>query len=75
MHLLPFLPSTVSRMILTSHLGDIVVMHYLYKSTVDQFRDMIKLAKSKGRHFVRMDQCIGDPDAPDSWGYKAKDEN
>lgn len=39
--------------------GSIVVMHYLYKSTVDQFQDMIKLAKSKGRKFVRMDECIG----------------
>lgn len=40
--------------------GSIVVMHYLYKSTVDQFQDMIKLAKAKGRKFVRMDECIGD---------------
>ena len=39
--------------------GTIVVMHYLYKSTVDQFRDMIHLAKSQGRKFVRMDECIG----------------
>lgn len=39
--------------------GTIVVMHYLYKSTVDQFQDMIKIAKSQGRKFVRMDECIG----------------
>ena len=39
--------------------GSIVVMHYLYKSTVDQFQDMIRLAKAKGREFVRMDECIG----------------
>ena len=50
--------------------GDIVVMHYLYKSTVDQFREMIRYAKANGRKFVRMDQCIGDPKAPESWGWK-----
>ena len=50
--------------------GDIVVLHYLYQSTVDQFRDMIRLAKSKGRQFVRMDQCVGDAEAPESWGWK-----
>lgn len=50
--------------------GSIVVMHYLYGSTVNQFRDMIQLAKSKGRQFVRADQCVGDPDAPESWGWK-----
>jgi peptidoglycan/xylan/chitin deacetylase (PgdA/CDA1 family) len=49
--------------------GDIVVMHFLYKSTVDQFRDMIKYAKAAGRQFVRVDQCIGDPAAPRNWGY------
>ena len=50
--------------------GDMVVMHYLYESTVDQFRDMIKLARAQGRQFVRMDQCIGDPNAPEIWGWK-----
>lgn len=49
--------------------GSIVVLHYLYRSTVDQFRDMIKLAKSQGRQFVRVDQCVGDPQAPHTWGY------
>lgn len=50
--------------------GDIVVAHYLYKSTVDQLRDMIKLAKAQGRQFVRADQCVGDPEAPEIWGWK-----
>ena len=50
--------------------GDIVVMHNLYNSTVDQFRDMIRYAKKKGKKFVRMDQCVGDKDAPESWGWK-----
>lgn len=49
--------------------GDIVVMHYLHKSTVDQLRDMIRLAKQQGRRFVRMDQCVNDPEAPLSWGW------
>ena len=50
--------------------GDIVVMHYLYESTVDQFRQMIQYAKFKGKQFVRADQCVGDPKAPESWGWK-----
>ena len=50
--------------------GDIVVMHYLYESTVDQLRQMIRYAKSKGKQFVRMDQCLGDPQAPELWGWE-----
>lgn len=42
----------------------------LYESTVDQFKGMIKVAKTAGRKFVRMDQYVGDPSAPRTWGYK-----
>ena len=52
--------------------GSIVVMHYLYQSTVSQLPDMIKLAKKKGKQFVRADQCVGDPEAPETWGYQKK---
>jgi peptidoglycan/xylan/chitin deacetylase (PgdA/CDA1 family) len=45
--------------------GNLVVAHYLYQSTVDQFDEMITYAKSKGRRFVRLDQCIsGFADTP-----------
>ncbi|KAI5288078.1 hypothetical protein KEM52_001315, partial [Ascosphaera acerosa] len=44
--------------------GNIVVMHYLHKSTVQYLRDGIRLIKSKGLDIMRVDQCLGDADAP-----------
>ena len=44
--------------------GNIVVMHYLYASTVSYLKDFIATAKAAGKKIVRVDQCIGDPRAP-----------
>lgn len=44
--------------------GDIVVMHYLYPSTVHLFRDFIRAAKASGKQIMRIDQCMMDPRAP-----------
>ena len=49
--------------------GDLVVMHYLYPSTLKYFPQMIKEAKAAGKHFLRVDQCMRDPEAPETWGY------
>jgi peptidoglycan/xylan/chitin deacetylase (PgdA/CDA1 family) len=50
--------------------GDLVVMHYLSPSTVSYFRDAIRIARATGKHIMRVDQCMGDPDAPPLPGQK-----
>lgn len=51
--------------------GDIVVMHYLSRSTVQYFRDVIRIARGTGKRIMRVDQCMLDPEAPplddESW--------
>ncbi|KAK0645489.1 hypothetical protein B0T16DRAFT_329594 [Cercophora newfieldiana] len=44
--------------------GNLVVMHYLYQSTVDYLPEFIKLAKATGKRLMRVDQCMEDPNAP-----------
>lgn len=44
--------------------GSLVVMHYLYPSTVDVLREMIQYARAKGKKIMRVDQCLGDKNAP-----------
>ncbi|TDZ34652.1 Chitin deacetylase [Colletotrichum trifolii] len=44
--------------------GSLVVMHYLYPSTVSYLRQFIQKAKATGKQLMRVDQCMMDPDAP-----------
>ncbi|KAF8472085.1 hypothetical protein BDZ91DRAFT_717168 [Kalaharituber pfeilii] len=44
--------------------GNLVVMHYLYPSTVGYLREFIKIAKATGKQLMRVDQCMEDPSAP-----------
>lgn len=44
--------------------GNLVVMHYLYPSTVGYLREFIQLAKATGKQLMRVDQCMMDPNAP-----------
>ncbi|BFZ59002.1 hypothetical protein YB2330_000001 [Saitoella coloradoensis] len=44
--------------------GNLVVMHYLYESTVDYLPKFIDMAKKTGKKLMRVDQCLGDPNAP-----------
>ena len=44
--------------------GNLVVMHYLYDSTVGYLREFIQLAKGTGKRLMRVDQCMMDPNAP-----------
>ena len=44
--------------------GNLVVMHYLYPSTVSYLREFIQIAKATGKQLMRVDQCMMDPDAP-----------
>jgi len=44
--------------------GNLVVMHYLYPSTVGYLREFIKVAKATGKTLMRVDQCLEDPEAP-----------
>lgn len=44
--------------------GNLFVAHFLYRSTVDQFRGFIQLAKATGKQIMRVDQCMEDPAAP-----------
>ncbi|KAG0124767.1 hypothetical protein HOY82DRAFT_510203 [Tuber indicum] len=44
--------------------GNLFVAHYLYPSTVEQFRTFIQLAKKTGKTIMRIDQCLNDPEAP-----------
>ncbi|OIW32098.1 carbohydrate esterase family 4 protein [Coniochaeta ligniaria NRRL 30616] len=44
--------------------GNLVVMHYLYPTTVGYLRQFIRLAKASGKQLMRVDQCMMDPNAP-----------
>ncbi|KAH8879000.1 glycosyl hydrolase [Thozetella sp. PMI_491] len=44
--------------------GSLVVMHYLYPSTVGYLRQFIQIAKATGKQLMRVDQCMMDPNAP-----------
>lgn len=44
--------------------GNLVVMHYLYESTVGYLEEFIRLAKASGKQLMRVDQCMEDPGAP-----------
>jgi peptidoglycan/xylan/chitin deacetylase (PgdA/CDA1 family) len=44
--------------------GNLVVIHYLYPSTVGYLREFIQIAKATGKQLMRVDQCMEDPDAP-----------
>ncbi|KAI2619168.1 carbohydrate esterase family 4 protein [Hypoxylon sp. NC1633] len=51
--------------------GDIVVMHYLYNSTVSYLKEFIQIAKATGKQLMRVDQCMMDPNAPPLPGEEA----
>ncbi|KAM0127731.1 hypothetical protein ACHAO1_009346 [Botrytis cinerea] len=44
--------------------GNLVVMHYLYESTVNYLPQFIEIAKKTGKQLMRVDQCLEDPNAP-----------
>jgi peptidoglycan/xylan/chitin deacetylase (PgdA/CDA1 family) len=44
--------------------GNLVVMHYLYPSTVGYLKQFIQIAKASGKDLMRVDQCMQDPNAP-----------
>jgi peptidoglycan/xylan/chitin deacetylase (PgdA/CDA1 family) len=44
--------------------GNLVVLHYLYPSTVSFLRQFIQIAKATGKQLMRVDQCMMDPNAP-----------
>ncbi|KAF2475117.1 glycosyl hydrolase [Lindgomyces ingoldianus] len=44
--------------------GSLVVMHYLYPSTVSYLKQFIQIAKATGKQLMRVDQCMMDPNAP-----------
>ncbi|KAI8943063.1 hypothetical protein NX059_001099 [Plenodomus lindquistii] len=44
--------------------GNLVVLHYLYPSTVSYLREFIQIAKATGKQLMRVDQCMEDPSAP-----------
>ena len=44
--------------------GNLVVMHYLYESTVSYLPRFIEIAKQTGKQLMRVDQCLEDPNAP-----------
>lgn len=44
--------------------GNLVVMHYLYPSTVGYLQQFIQIAKKSGKQLMRVDQCMEDPNAP-----------
>jgi peptidoglycan/xylan/chitin deacetylase (PgdA/CDA1 family) len=44
--------------------GNLVVMHYLYNTTVNYLPEFIRLAKATGKQLMRVDQCMEDPNAP-----------
>ncbi|KAK0701643.1 hypothetical protein B0T26DRAFT_660290 [Lasiosphaeria miniovina] len=44
--------------------GNLVVMHYLYNTTVEYLPEFIRLAKATGKRLMRVDQCMEDPNAP-----------
>lgn len=44
--------------------GNLVVLHYLYPSTVGYLQQFIQIAKKTGKQLMRVDQCMEDPNAP-----------
>jgi peptidoglycan/xylan/chitin deacetylase (PgdA/CDA1 family) len=44
--------------------GNLVVMHYLYNTTVGYLPQFIEMAKKTGKRIMRLDQCLEDPEAP-----------
>jgi len=44
--------------------GNLVVLHYLYPTTVSYLREFIQIAKKSGKQLMRVDQCMEDPSAP-----------
>ncbi|KAF4634245.1 hypothetical protein G7Y89_g3861 [Cudoniella acicularis] len=44
--------------------GNLVVMHYLYNTTVSYLPQFIQIAKATGKQLMRVDQCLEDPNAP-----------
>ena len=44
--------------------GNLVVMHYLYPTTVSYLQEFIQIAKKTGKQLMRVDQCMQDPNAP-----------
>jgi peptidoglycan/xylan/chitin deacetylase (PgdA/CDA1 family) len=44
--------------------GNLVVMHYLYASTVSYLPQFIEMAQKTGKQLMRVDQCMMDPNAP-----------
>jgi polysaccharide deacetylase 2 family uncharacterized protein YibQ len=44
--------------------GNLVVLHYLYPSTVQYLQQFIDIAKATGKDLMRVDQCLEDPNAP-----------
>jgi peptidoglycan/xylan/chitin deacetylase (PgdA/CDA1 family) len=44
--------------------GNLVVMHYLYNTTVSYIPQFIAIAKATGKQLMRVDQCLEDPNAP-----------
>jgi peptidoglycan/xylan/chitin deacetylase (PgdA/CDA1 family) len=44
--------------------GNLVVLHYLYPSTVSYLKEFITIAKATGKQLMRVDQCMMDPNAP-----------
>ncbi|KAK0108141.1 hypothetical protein ONS95_002963 [Cadophora gregata] len=44
--------------------GNLVVMHYLYESTVSYLPQFIEIARKTGKQLMRVDQCLEDPNAP-----------
>ncbi|KAH8762198.1 carbohydrate esterase family 4 protein [Hyaloscypha sp. PMI_1271] len=44
--------------------GNLVVMHYLYNTTVSYIPQFIAIAKKTGKQLMRVDQCMEDPSAP-----------
>lgn len=44
--------------------GNLVVMHYLYPTTVGYLKQFIAIAKATGKTLMRVDQCMEDPAAP-----------
>jgi len=41
--------------------GNLFVAHYLYASTVAQFKDFIQAAKDTKKTIMRIDQCLSPP--------------
>lgn len=40
--------------------GNLAVLHYLDRSTVEYFREMVRFVKRRGLEVMRVDRCLGD---------------